>query len=80
METFFVSFTYENKKYSRPVKTVDYVKSVSLADSMMFVKDVLASFGIDVNKALLKDVVILKDDKMLFSIDEYNYIFPKCLN
>ena len=80
MVTVRVSFAYENKKYSRFVETVDYVKSVSLADSMMFVKDVLVSFGINVKKALLKEVVISKDEKILFSIDEHNYIFPECLN
>ena len=71
---------YEKKKYSRSVETVDYVKSVSLADSMMFVKDVLVSSGINVKEALLKEVVISKDGNPLFSIDEHNYIFPKCLN
>lgn len=50
MVTVVVSFIYEKKKYSRSVETVDYVKSVSLADSMMFVKDVLVSSGINVRK------------------------------
>ena len=80
MVTVVVSFIYEKKKYSRSVETVDYVKSVSLADSMMFVKDVLVSSGINVKEALLKEVVISKDGNPLFSIDENNYIFPKCLN
>ena len=80
MVTVVVSFIYEKKKYSRSVETVDYVKSVSLADSMMFVKDVLVSSGINVNESLLKEVVISKDGNPLFSIDEHNYIFPKCLN
>lgn len=80
MVTVVVSFIYEKKKYSRSVETVDYVKSVSLADSMMFVKDVLVSSGINVKEALLKEVVISKDGTPLFSIDEHNYIFPKCLN
>ena len=51
MVTVVVSFIYEKKKYSRSVETVDYVKSVSLADSMMFVKDVLVSSGINVKEA-----------------------------
>ena len=80
MVTVVVSFIYEKKKCSRSVETVDYVKSVSLADSMMFVKDVLVSSGINVKEALLKEVVISKDGNPLFSIDEHNYIFPKCLN
>ena len=80
MVTVVVSFIYEKKKYSCSVETVDYVKSVSLADSMMFVKDVLVSSGINVKEALLKEVVISKDGNPLFSIDEHNYIFPKCLN
>lgn len=80
MVTVVVSFIYEKKKYSRSVETVDYVKSVSLADSMMFVKDVLVSSGINVKEALLKEVVISTDGNPLFSIDEHNYIFPKCLN
>ena len=80
MVTVVVSFIYEKKKYSRSVETVDYVQSVSLADSMMFVKDVLVSSGINVKEALLKEVVISKDGNPLFSIDEHNYIFPKCLN
>lgn len=80
MVTVVVSFIYEKKKYSRSVETVDYVKSVSLADSMMFVKDVLVSSGINVKEALLKEVVISKDGNPLFSIDEHNYIFPKYLN
>lgn len=80
MVTVVVSFIYEKKKYSRSVETVDYVKSVSLADSMMFVKDVLVSSGINEKEALLKEVVISKDGNPLFSIDEHNYIFPKCLN
>ena len=80
MVTVVVSFIYEKKKYSRSVETVDYVKSVSLADPMMFVKDALVSSGINVKEALLKEVVISKDGNPLFSIDEHNYIFPKCLN
>ena len=80
MVTVVVSFIYEKKKYSRSVETVDYVKSVSLADSMMFVKDVLVSSGINVKEALLKEVVISKDGNPLFSIDEHNYICAKCLN
>lgn len=43
-------------------------------------KDVLVSSGINVKEALLKEVVISKDGNPLFSIDEHNYIFPKCLN
>ena len=66
MVTVVVSFIYEKKKYSRSVETVDYVKSVSLADSMMFVKDVLVSSGINVKEALLKEVVISSGESMYF--------------